>query len=49
VGVGREIALSQNEKLWKDEKTQGKKKFGTRWIFVGILISVYDIRCKKNE
>jgi hypothetical protein len=26
VGVGREIAPSQNEKLWKDEKTQGKKK-----------------------
>jgi len=26
VGVGREIAWAQDEKMWKDEKTQKKKK-----------------------
>jgi hypothetical protein len=37
--VGREIALAQDKKMWKDEKTQGKKN-GARWIFVGKLILV---------
>jgi hypothetical protein len=40
VGVGREIARAQDEKMWKDEKTQKKKKIGTRWVFVDILILV---------
>jgi hypothetical protein len=39
VGVGREIAPTQDDKMWKDEKTQ-EKKIGTRWIFVGILTLV---------
>lgn len=27
VGVGREIARAQDEKMWKDEKNQGKVFF----------------------
>jgi hypothetical protein len=36
----REIARALDEKMWKDKKTQEKKKSGTRWIFVVILILV---------
>jgi predicted nucleic acid-binding Zn ribbon protein len=40
VGMGREITWTQDKKMLKDEKTQKKKKNGTQWIFVGILILV---------
>ncbi len=39
MGVGREIVRAHDEKMWKDEKTQEKKK-GTQLIFIGILILV---------
>jgi len=29
VGVGREIAPTQDDKMWKDEKTQEKKNWHT--------------------
>jgi hypothetical protein len=49
VGVGREIAWAQDEKMWKDEKTQKKKK-KKNWHMMAICGHFdfgYNWRCKR--
>jgi hypothetical protein len=49
VGVGREIARTQYEKMWKDEKTQEKKMHTMNICGLLILVMIEDARVNKKK
>jgi hypothetical protein len=46
VGVGREIVRAHDEKMWKDEKTQEKRKWHEMDIYEHFDFG-YNQRCKR--